>query len=219
MKYNDFFQIDEASLSKSELTVHNYILTDPKAILEMNIVDIEQDTFLSRATIERYLKKTGVHGLKTFKIKLNEFLSFNNEPITYDEVSNLLLDYRKLRIGITAQGTSFLAAQYLNRRLKFLKFNSQAESLLDLNGVQPDFDLLIVISIRGAKYPGVTDVLDYYKLPLISITKANSYLATRADYFVDNNAKDNMNLFDIDDVSSTINIIETIIRDIARKID
>lgn len=219
MKYNDFFQIDEDKLSKSELQVHNYIISNIKSIIDMSIVDIENETFLSRATIERYLKKAGTSGFKTFKIKLNEFTHFNSEPITYDQVSNFLISNRQKKIGITAQGTSFLAAQYMSRRMKFLKFDAQAESFLDLNGIQPDFDLMIVISIRGAKYPGVTDILDHYNVPIISITKANTYLANKADYFVDNNTHDNMNLFDIDDVSSTIAIIETIIRDIARKID
>ncbi len=219
MKYNDFFQINEDSLSKSELQIHNYIVSNIKSIQNMNIVDIEQETYLSRATIERYLKKAGTSGFKTFKIKLNEFLHFNNLPITYDDVSKVLLAHRHQKIGITAQGTSFLAAQYMSRRLKFLKFDCQAETFLDLNGVQPEFDLMIVISIRGAKYPSVTDIIDYYQVPLIAITKANSYFANKADYFVDNNAQDNMNLFDIDDVSSTITIIETIIRDIARNIE
>lgn len=219
MKYNDFFQIDETKLSKSELQIHNYIISNIKSIIDMSIVDIENETFLSRATIERYLKKAGTTGFKTFKIKLNEFTHFNNEPITYDQISKVLIDHKQKRIGITAQGTSFLAAQYLNRRLKFLKFNSSAESFLDLNGIQPDFDLLIVISIRGGQYVGVTDVLDHYDVPIISITKPGSFLFNIADYAVDNNTRDNMNLFDIDDVSSTIAIIETIIRDIARKID
>lgn len=219
MKYNDFFQIDEANLSKSELEIHNYIIANIKSIESMNIVDIETKTYLSRATIERYLKKAGTSGFKTFKIKLNEFLNFNNQPVTYDQVVSLLLEYHPQKIGITAQGTSFLAAQYMNRRMKFLKFNSQAESLIDLNGIQPDFDLLIIISIRGAKYPGVTEILDHYNVPIISITKADSYLANKADYLIDNNAQDNMNLFEIDDLSSTITIIETIIRDIARQIN
>lgn len=219
MKYNDFFQINEECLSKSELVIHNYIIKNIKSILYMNIVDIERATYLSRATIERYLKKAGTNGFKTFKIKLSEYQNFNNQPITYEQVSNILIDNHQKRIGITAQGTSFLAAKYLNRRLKFLKFNSQTESFLDLNGIQPDFDLLIVISIRGGQYPGLTDVLDYYNVPIISITKPNSYLFNKADFPIDNNTRDNMNLLDIDDVSSTIEIIETIIRDIARKIN
>ncbi len=219
MKYNDFFQIDEQHLSKSELEIHNYIMANAKSVINMNITDIEQETFLSRASVERYLKKAGTSGFKTFKIKLNEYLSFNNEPITYNEITNLLIDNRHKRIGITAQGTSFLAAQYLNRRLKFLKFNAQAETFLDLNGIQPDFDLLIVISIRGGNYVGMTDVIDHYQIPMVAITKADSYLANKATYSIDNNARDNMNLIDIDDMSSTITIIETIIRDIARKLD
>ncbi len=219
MKYNDFFQIDELKLSKSELEIHNYIMANAKSVINMNITDIEKETFLSRASVERYLKKAGTNGFKTFKIKLNEYLSFNNEPITYDEITNLLLDNRHKRIGITAQGTSFLAAQYLNRRLKFLKFNAQAETFMDLNGIQPDFDLMIVISIRGGNYVGMTDVLDHYQIPIIAITKNDSYLANKATHTIDNQARDNMNLIDIDDMSSTITIIETLIRDIARKID
>ncbi|WOO86543.1 hypothetical protein RZE82_05365 [Mollicutes bacterium LVI A0039] len=219
MKYNDFFQIDEASLSKSELEIHNFMKNNTKAILNMNIVDVEKQTFLSRATIERYLKKVGTKGFKTYKIKLNEFLNFNNEPVTYDEITKLILSYQDKTIGITAQGTSFLAAQYLNRRLKFLKFNSQAESLLELNGVKPNFDLLIVISIRGLNYMGLDTILEHYNIPIIAITKPNSYLDDQATLTIDNLTQDHMNSLDIDDMSSTINIIETLIRDIAKKSD
>lgn len=219
MKYNDFFQIDESKLSKSELEVHNFMVTHIKTVLDLNIVDIEKQTFLSRATIERYLKKAGTTGFKTYKIKVNEFLKFNKQPIVYKQITDLLIDNRKNKIGITAQGTSFLAAQYLNRRLKFLKFNSEADSFLDLHGIKPDFDLLIVISSRGDKYSGVTDILEHYDIPIIAITKANSYVDNISTLSIDNNSKDNMNLIDVDDISGTINIIETLIRDIARKLD
>lgn len=219
MKYNDFFQIDETTLSKSELQIHNYINLNAKAVLGMKIVDIEEQTYLSRATIERYLKKAGATGFKTFKIKLNEFLNFNNEPIIYKEITDLLIKYKHKSIGISAQGTSFLAAQYLNRRLKFLKFNSQAESFMDLNGVRPNFDLLIVISIRGSDYMGLSEIFDHYQVPVIAITKKDSYLSNNATYSIDNNKRDDMNLIDIDDMSSTINIIETMVRDIAKRVD
>lgn len=219
MKYNQFFQIDETKLSKSEFQVHNFILDNTSSILDMNITELEAQTFLSRATIERYLKKAGTDGFKTYKIKLNEFLVFNQAPLTYDTITNLLLQYQNKRIGITAQGTSYLAAQYFNRRLKYLKFNSTAETFLDLNGVQPDYDLLIIISIRGMQYEGLTDIIEHYNVPLVGITKPGTYLYNCADYPIDNKTNNSLNPIDIDDISSTINIIEEIIRDLARTIN
>lgn len=219
MKYNDFFQIDESKLSKSELEIHNFMVTNIKSVLDLNIVDIEKKTFLSRATIERYLKKAGTTGFKTYKIKVNEFLNFNKQPIVYEQITDLLIANHNKKIGITAQGTTFLAAQYLNRRLKFLKFDCEADSFMELHGVKPHFDIMIVLSMRGDQYSGVTDVLDYYDVPMIAITKPESYIANIATLTIDNNSRDNMNLIDLDDISGTINIIETLIRDIARKLD
>ncbi|WOO88443.1 hypothetical protein R2F61_05805 [Mollicutes bacterium LVI A0078] len=219
MKYNDFFQIDESKLSKSELEIHNFMVANIKSVLDLNIVDIEKKTFLSRATIERYLKKAGTTGFKTYKIKVNEFLNFNKQPIVYEQITDLLVANHNKKIGITAQGTTFLAAQYLNRRLKFLKFDCEADSFMELHGVKPHFDIMIVLSMRGDQYSGVTDVLDYYDVPMIAITKPDSYIANIATLTIDNNSRDNMNLIDLDDISGTINIIETLIRDIARKLD
>lgn len=218
MNYNKFFQINENNLTRSEQKVHKFIMLNPQYVMSLTIVQMEEIIFVSRTSIERYFKKAGVIGLKTFKIKLNDYIKNLDSCNTYSEIVNLLNRYRNSNIGIVAQGTSFLSAQYLNRRLKLLQFNSQAENIIDLNDIKTNFDIIIVFSIRGIIGEVLKKIIENHNVTLVAITKKNSELYQLADLAIDNNAPQVFNVYDNDDISQTIIIIEKLIRKLGASI-
>lgn len=208
-----FLSINTKELSKSERRVHVFVVNNLSTIKHMTITELEQRTFTSKATIERYLTKIGINGFKEFKILVSSFkeISISESYMFVDQLKK----NPQIKIAVTAHGHTFLAAQYLKRRLEVLGFNIGAYRAAELPLLLDSIDVIVVISILGEdKEKSIYNVLKEFKGVSYAIVPVQSPVASLADFIIDNEIQKPISKLEHENLISTFEIVEEIFNEL-----
>lgn len=188
--------------TKAETAINNYISQNLEQLPSLTICDLAENTYSSRATIDRYLKKIGADGFKQFKTSLIlelEQTNINHYPSKSDFLSTskyLLNDIDKVEIGdfienlykykneqiiTVGMGSSYISAQYFARRLTEFGFNIRAIAVGEHMGLNLFAKAAIYMSATGEN-PFMLQMLEDVKAENFAITKADSRLAKLAEH-------------------------------------
>lgn len=238
---NLFYEIIEkkdkknsVELTKTEMIIQEYIKNNIGEIQDITITKLAEDTYTSRATIDRYIKKYNEQGYKDFKSKLlndkknydtnsynkyqmNELKdSFDRNQIK--KFTNQIFENKNESFLVIGMGGSYISAQYLSRRLKNLHFKINAATLSEVLGQYLDVDNIILISNSG-KTPIILNIIsDYPKIKFWAITQRNSELAKKIVNKVEIEHKiDLSDMLERDNQMKNIQIIEMIFNLIKNK--
>ena len=85
--------INEGEENSSDVTIAKYFLENYNRLQDLNIYDIAEECYVSRATIRRVAKKLGFENFKDLKNQFSEFTddySFYRSGIEYDSLENTI---------------------------------------------------------------------------------------------------------------------------------
>ncbi len=214
-RINHIFKVDVNTLTTSEKIIHAYIISNISIISQKTIYNLQEETFLSRASIDRYLKKKGFSGFKEFK----SYVILYNGSLKKDVSNeiNVLVSHLNNNtdkpIVIIGHGMSYIIAKYMKRRLEACGFFVEANTYEEVDMKIGRYSTLILISATGeTKSINTPELYDKFHGNLIcSITQPNSELAKRSHINIDNKMASNLSARERENMHSTIEIIEDIV--------
>ncbi len=208
-------------LTKTDKIIHNYIIKNIDLIQDLSINQIANNTYTSRASIDRYVNKFGVKGYKEFKSNIihyklldqhqNDYslnisldLSYSQEKLC--KLAQKLIDIKDKNILISGLGGSFISAEYLSRRLNFLGFKTSAQSISSILGMDLNIDKIFLISNSGNTKLLSSLLNDYPNIESFAITQKNSDLAKYVNLSIEID-----HLFKLDQAKHRDNQIENLL--------
>lgn len=193
-------------LNSTEQNIYRYIISHMDEVMEMNVRDLAEATFVSTATIVRFTQKMNCDGFNDFKKQLKEYRSGNMIPTNEEGYSILCREFRRLdedetqeKIRTVAQrisesgltifigiGKSGYLAGYAARFLMELGYNAMAitEAFYPVMRNRPEDITVVAISSSGETIEVVDQIRAYrdFGTTVCAITgNEDSTIATMAD--------------------------------------
>lgn len=211
MSVKEYLMIDEKFLSTAERRIHKYLCENLSSVENMTIYELTDETYVSRATIDRYLKKCNINGFKHLKILLSQ------EELVKDntQVKNLakyIFNNPKAQIAIVGKGTSHMSAEYLSRRLQTLGYFVHSYTYDSVIVFKDNIDLVIFVSSRGGIFSDVDrEVINSFKCTTYAITAPDSKLSEIVTHTISNNKRVKQSRFERENILPTIEVMENLV--------
>ncbi|MGM9941733.1 MAG: MurR/RpiR family transcriptional regulator [Bulleidia sp.] len=85
------------ALNKTEATIYNYIIHNMDRVVDMNVRELAEKTFVSTATIVRFTRKMGCDGFNELKEELRQNLSRSVLPDPDEQIDELIRQMNEFR--------------------------------------------------------------------------------------------------------------------------
>lgn len=215
---NEYINIDETILSKSEKQLHKYVRENLQTIPTMSIYEFADTTLTSRATIDRYLKKIGINGFKEFKTILATLDRESTDNLEILLLADFIGANHQLNIAVVGTGAGYIACEYLTRRMQTLGYFVHSYTFDSVALLQDNVDLMIIISSSGGLRSKVSEgVIKEYLGTTYAITTADGYLAKLVDHVIPNGKTKVQSKYERENMLSTFMVIEDIFKELIKR--
>ena len=107
------------ALNKTESSIYDYVIHNMDQVVDMNVRELAEKTYVSTATIVRFTRKMGCAGFNEFKEELKENLEKSVLPKADDQLDELI-----------RQMTEFKSEGFKKNVHKFAMYISHAKTLI-----------------------------------------------------------------------------------------